>query len=319
MSKKDSLSKLINKVIPNFLYPHLSRILGEDNQLKILTYHRVFDVKDYTQYKFDPELISTSTFEFDQQIGFIKRHYNPVSIVDVVNHYDMGTKLPKNAVLITFDDGFRDNYTNAFPILKKHDVPAVIFLSTEFIGGNTTLWFDKLAYIINNTKHDRINLSDEFVREITSDNKLSVIEDTLEYLKIIPNTERLSILKKLEENNTDLLSEMPLSDSSTMTWDQVREMDKSVIDFGSHSITHPILSQLSDEELDEEISESKIIIESVAFSNNVRYCISRSRRASSAFLRSVMSRMIATKTGRDSCVVSCRWTSTGYKDPSLRL
>ncbi len=91
----------------------------------IVTYHSVADIA----YPF-----SVHTKVFDAQIAYIKKHYEPLSLAKFIEVVE-GKYVPKrDAVLVTFDDGVEDNYTNAFPILKKHEVPAVIFFATDYEG-----------------------------------------------------------------------------------------------------------------------------------------------------------------------------------------
>jgi peptidoglycan/xylan/chitin deacetylase (PgdA/CDA1 family) len=98
----------------------------------VLMYHKVND-----QW---PNPITVPTASFDEQMGLLAQlGYRVVSLDEVRDHYLMGASLPERAVLITFDDGYLDNLENAFPILRKHGYPAVIFAPIGFLDGSRPL------------------------------------------------------------------------------------------------------------------------------------------------------------------------------------
>ncbi len=91
-----------------------------NKSIKILAYHRVMDIDEMT-YNYDEELISASCSDFDWQMDYLNKNYNPISMQGVINCVIGNEKFPKKPIVVTFDDGFIDNYENAFPILKKHN------------------------------------------------------------------------------------------------------------------------------------------------------------------------------------------------------
>jgi peptidoglycan/xylan/chitin deacetylase (PgdA/CDA1 family) len=105
---------------------------GEARTLRVLMYHKVNDMWP------NPTTIPTGVFE--EQMGLLGRlGYVPVSLDAVRDHYVDGTPLPPRAVLITFDDGYRDNLENALPILRRHAYPAVVFVPIGFLDGDRPL------------------------------------------------------------------------------------------------------------------------------------------------------------------------------------
>lgn len=258
MSKKDILANIFDLVIPDTLLGGFSKL---NSNLTVLAYHRVMDYDN--EYPFDIDLISATCAEFDSQIKFIKKHFNPITIEHLVECHISSKKLPKSPILITFDDGFEDNYYNAFPILKKHNVPATIFISTDFISQDGTLWFDHLSYIIMNMSSPnlKVMLKDEFnITDVVDDRRL-IIEQVMKYVKAIPNTVRIEILKNIESNYEFKIPDQHERLSTTLNWEQIKEMMASGISFGSHTMSHPILSQLDEETLKSELVGSKRIIE----------------------------------------------------------
>jgi peptidoglycan/xylan/chitin deacetylase (PgdA/CDA1 family) len=109
------------------------RVDGEaDRTLRVLMYHKVNDLW--------PNPTTVPTAVFDEQMGLLRQlGYAPVSLDAVLDHFLRGAPLPPGAVLLTFDDGYRDNLENALPILKSHGYPAVLFVPIGFLDGERTL------------------------------------------------------------------------------------------------------------------------------------------------------------------------------------
>ena len=105
---------------------------GDERTLRVLMYHKVNDLQ--------PNAATVPTDVFAEQIGLLERlGYTPVSLEQVRDHYVDGAPLPTGAVLITCDDGYRDNLMNALPILQRHGYPAVIFVPIGFLAGDRPL------------------------------------------------------------------------------------------------------------------------------------------------------------------------------------
>lgn len=234
------------------------------SELMILAYHRIVDVADDAEYKFDLDLISASSEDFEWQMTFVKKHYNPITFFDLVEITAGRKKMPLRPLIVTFDDGFDDNYSIAFPILKKCNVPATIFISTDYIGGTKTFWFDWVAHIILCADNIIIDLnSADLVLDLNSDRKQRklLLKTLLRRLKEIPNSARINAIEMLEHQTGFVQNKEKFFQSAPLTWEQVKEMSASNIEFGSHSVTHPIFSNLDDDELYYEIEHSKNVLE----------------------------------------------------------
>ena len=107
------------------------------HQVPILTLHRVND-------EADPFMPSLPTAVFAARMAHIARHYQVLTVEDLVERLAQG-QVPRNALVLTFDDGYRDNFTHAAPILRRLGLPATIFLVTGHIDTPQPLWFDRLA------------------------------------------------------------------------------------------------------------------------------------------------------------------------------
>lgn len=233
-------------------------------ELTVLAYHRVYDIGDESLFPFDPELISASTEAFAWQMEFVRRYFSPIRFDALLAALDLGTPLPPRSLIVSFDDGHLDNYTHAFPILKSLGVPATIFLSTGYIGASGTFWFDRLATLLYHAPEGELDiaaLSLRLVLDRTVATRRSAAETLLSRLKRLPNTQRLDVLDRLEAQLSRHVPAAAAQASGTLTWAQVQEMSRAGIEFGSHTVTHPILTMLSDAQLHDELAESKRVIE----------------------------------------------------------
>ncbi len=111
--------------------PLLKRVRpGARGEARVLAYHRVLESAEPQDFSFDPELISASAEAFREQMRHLKAHFVPMRFDEVLDHQRRGVPLPAGAVLVTFDDGYDDNYRVAFPILRELGMSAMFFVST---------------------------------------------------------------------------------------------------------------------------------------------------------------------------------------------
>ncbi len=259
MSKKELAALLLgNPLAARLCSPVLRRSKG----LRILAYHRILD-DDPRSFPFDEALISAGRETFREQLKFIRRNFDVISFEDLHQCETEGKEWPRRALIITFDDGYRDNYTNAFPILKEFDLPATVFLTTGHIGSARLFWWDKVAYLIKRTSRQSVTLADlsDTAFDLSSSRaRRHLIERVLWWLKQVQEETRSRFLDSLA---SELDVELPdrVADGMHLSWDEVKEMARSRIQFGSHTVTHPILSHVGESQLQQEISESKQIIE----------------------------------------------------------
>lgn len=234
-------------------------------EIPVLAYHRIADID--VNYPFDMALISASKNDFHQQMKYIKKHYTPVDMSSFVRAVEGKEELPDNAIMVTFDDGFDDNYHNAFPILSELNIPATVFITTDFIGSVETIWYERLAYFFASISTDKIILDDINIAVRLDDTLKTAREayqEVVEKLKLVDNAVRLQVIEKLYQTYGDPYSNIGAGQhrlSLPMSWEQVREMDRDCIDFGSHCVTHPVLSMLPNSQVEYELKESKKIIE----------------------------------------------------------
>ena len=118
------------------------------SELIVLAYHRVLPSQSETDYPFDIELVSADPEQFDWQMSWISEQFTPIAVSEIVDCLDTGKSLPAGAVAVTFDDGFMDNYTHAYPVLRSRNIPACIFLLRNTFGQNRPYWFEAIAQLL---------------------------------------------------------------------------------------------------------------------------------------------------------------------------
>jgi peptidoglycan/xylan/chitin deacetylase (PgdA/CDA1 family) len=245
----------------------LHRLILDNSSIRIVVYHRIMENFNSLYFPYDHELVDATTDEFDRELTHFKRNYNVVTFGDVIRMLDDGIPLPERALLITLDDGYQDNYLHAFPLLCHHKVPATMFLAASYVGGETTFWYDRLAFILRNLDQDSISFGagkQDF--RLTKDpvRRMKVFKVIMKILARVDNAERLQILDEINRKYGyvyDRQSEEVRALSRPLTWQQVAEMSRKGIEMGSHTMTHPFLSRVDRQQLLDEMSLSKVLIE----------------------------------------------------------
>lgn len=238
----------------------LSQIPARDS-LMVLVYHRIGQAEsdDY-----DPGVFSATGEQFDEEISYLKRKYTPVTLEEALAPAESRSngKTRRSRVLITFDDGYRDNYDIAFPILRSHGVQGVFFLCTKLVGSSTVPWWDRVASLMRTARQRRFTL--RYPREFPVDMERTGLRKNLravlkEY-KSPENTDQERFIRELKEASQG--EEKPAASRRFLSWDEAGEMIRGGMEIGSHTVSHSVLSQLTPERQFEELSNSRAILKS---------------------------------------------------------
>ena len=233
--------------------------------LTILAYHRVMPTDALDSYPFDQELISATPGQFDSQMRYLREHLRPIALNDVIAHVEQGTPLPPDSVAVTFDDGFADTYRYAFPVLQRYQIPATVFVSTGYVESGEPFWFELASYLVYRLPPHSLELQDG-TRHPTGDSwtaRTASLRRVHSILKDLPNASRLQIIDDWKRRYANELTHGASFHSQPISWSQIIEMAASGIAFGSHTVTHPNLTRLTDEDLHRELTESKHALESM--------------------------------------------------------
>jgi len=221
--------------------------------IHIFQYHRVNDEND-------PFLGGLPVDAFRAQMRYLARNFPVLTLDQIVerrfarrHHYH---------VAVTFDDGYRDNFTCAFPILKQFGIPATIFLAAGYIGSEQMPWYDRVRLAFKLTTHSLFSMTDVGGPSGKLDNlasRVRTMEQTLSWLRRSADSERQSSVAAVCQN-LGVPSDLNLP-NQMLRWEDIRPMAKHNISFGAHTVTHPVLSRIPAYELKREVEGSKSMIE----------------------------------------------------------
>jgi peptidoglycan/xylan/chitin deacetylase (PgdA/CDA1 family) len=211
-------------------------------KLLILSHHRITSPGDKFTY------LGVSQDIFEQQIVFLKKYFKIVSFKEGVESLKTGS-IKESLLVLNFDDGYRDNYLYAFPILKKYNIIATIFLTVGFIGTKKRFWWDVVADTILGFPHFKI-------KKIVKVDMIDGINDSLQKMSPKERNTKIKEIKKRFEFSRNNKGEREI-----LNWEEIKEMSRYGIEFGSHTLTHPDLTLLGKDELIREISMSKQVLE----------------------------------------------------------
>jgi peptidoglycan/xylan/chitin deacetylase (PgdA/CDA1 family) len=237
MSIRSRIAPILDLTGSLDLAGHFSRQFGS-RQLTILMYHRVNvpGVEPLT----NPRVISTTPDEFDEQMKWLARNCCPIRFSDLTYLKASNRPLPKRSVIVTFDDGYWDNYLYAFPILQRHRVPATIFLVTGHVGKTVAFWWERVTAQLK-ARNYRV---EEIVLEI-------------ERLLHLPDEKREAEIREIDAAGVEAAQ----IGRTSVNWEEVREMSSAGIEFGGHTVNHPVLSRLTPSTLFYEVGQCKRDIE----------------------------------------------------------
>ena len=217
----------------------LVRFLNRD-RLRILGFHRFSDFS------------GDRTAQWREQCSHLRRSYNPVSLTQAVSCMKTGTPFPPHSVVVTVDDGYRDFFTVAYPVLREFRIPAILYLVSDFVDRRDWLWWDKIEYAVRRTTLPLIELqlsSGELCRPLGSAQQRDcALAEILEACKRIPDAERLRVISDVPRLFGIPLPAQAPPHYEPLDWDQIRHMAANGIEFGAHTVTHPILPRVDDEE-----------------------------------------------------------------------
>lgn len=243
----------------------LIRHLSKKNYL-ILMYHRVIPIKEAMPGMQSGMYVEPETF--DMHLHYLNKYFCIIPFADIFSYLkDLSyNKGDKPICIITFDDGWYDFYKYAYPILKEQGVPATVFLPTKHIGTEDLFWTDQLAFLM---VQDRNKYDCNKLKNKNNIENLDVMENIDQWEGTIDSKiERaILLLKKYRDEDINVILEKykrnfgldPIpTKRAFLRWGEVKEMKESgFINFGSHTHNHKILTYLDDQEIMNELVQSK--------------------------------------------------------------
>jgi peptidoglycan/xylan/chitin deacetylase (PgdA/CDA1 family) len=215
----------------------------------VLNYHRI---GSGNESPFDRGLWSADAEAFTEQIRFCKSQLDVISPDDIPRVVDHGRG---RYALITFDDGYRDNYETAFPILKAEGVPATFFITTGFVDVPRVPWWDEIAWMVRTSRQDQVELAGWIPAPVLFDepDREGAVRTLLRAYKAMPAESTDRYLDALAETTRSGRCGEEVGRRFWMDWDMLREMRTSGMTVAGHTVTHPILARASIERQRDEI------------------------------------------------------------------
>jgi len=217
-----------------------------------------------------------SADRFSWQLDQMKRYGQVMTLASCVRHFFERDAWPSRAVVVTIDDGYRDFYQYAYPILKEKELCATFFTTVDFINNENWLWHDRISTILKTKECFSFSIV------INGKSKFFSFRDTCERESVWKKLsdlcissyeiEKNEIIRQIEKVFEVDAPASPTLAYSSCTWSEIKEMSRNGIEIGSHTMRHPILSKIEKSELEYEISFSKKIIEKKLGSKVVTFC-----------------------------------------------
>ena len=225
----------------------------------ILCYHRVLPRESVINDMSPNRFLAVSEESFDHQMRHLVKNYDVISMDEMVARYEKGP--PRFGVVVTFDDGYKDNLRWAYPILKAHRIPALIYITTRFLEGDTRLWWFTLWRHILEINHVRLVVDKKELHW-----NVGMLQEKRECFEEI----RRLLLKNDKKGQEAILSQVVGDRQSTQYPDlclspkEIQMMDREgLVAIGSHCHSHDSLASLSENDVFYEISRSKGILEAL--------------------------------------------------------
>lgn len=253
-----------------FYYSGLFRLIRlwnnlNDRKLTILTFHRVTNGK-YASHGLPT--ISVSMTNFESLIKFINKHYTVISMQEFLKGVREDSELPSNSLILSFDDGYKELFRTAWPLLRKYQLPAVLFVPTALLDKKSTFWWDAVYTFLKSARRSDLDqklsndpaiqpylnwLEEIFTKAIEKRNQY--IFNFIESLQAANAEIRDRVLNCLQNIYRNAKRRVQLPD--VLSWNDLRKFSESVFEIGSHTVNHQFLTSVSERVVKNELGHSK--------------------------------------------------------------
>jgi len=240
------------------LYRAAAPFTGLRGSFVVLMYHRILPVRD-------PLQPSVSFEDFASDMDFISRNFTPVSLSSLTG------SLPKRAVAITIDDGYREIYDFVYPLIKERGVPVTAFIVSDFAGTDRVLWTTELAEMVGTADSHSVELETmdgEMFTLGSIEERRACIDSIKRFIKPAPPRVGDSVMDEVRAK----LGRRSGGKRAMLSWEEIGEMSGSCMEFGSHTRSHAIVSRVDRKRAWNEIAGSKEVMESRLGRNVASFC-----------------------------------------------
>ncbi len=228
--------------------------------LLVLTYHRIGNPEDGDDYA---PIYSATVETLERTLQALKKSHEIVSVGDVITLAERGFPLTRPTALVTFDDGYRDNFVAALPVLKALKIPATFFIPTGFFEGPFVPWWDRIAWTVGRSHVPVLRLERPvpIAVDLRALSRSEAVFQVVRAFRDHPVGDESAYFAELEARAKVSADVPSLGRDRFMSWDELRELANSGCDVGSHAHSHRKLIWLSEEDQRDEFSRSKRILE----------------------------------------------------------
>lgn len=225
----------------------------------VLCYHRVLERPDpWYSFSLTREL-------FERELALLKRFCSVLPLDEIITRLERGHALPPRCVALTFDDGYRDVYTDAWPLLRRYQLPATLFVTVQAIAQGW-LWPDLVRHAVRNTQASGVTLrtaggSSSTVAWRTASERCQAVEQIDGWLKEVSHEEKERALDALLAELTGSVRAGLTFPGLMLSWEELRRLHAEGMEIGAHSMTHPVLSRMPESSAAEEIAASRAELE----------------------------------------------------------
>jgi peptidoglycan/xylan/chitin deacetylase (PgdA/CDA1 family) len=221
----------------------------------VLCYHRVLPEEEFEANKNPNSNLIMPTSKFAEQMSYLAENYEVVFMDDLVGHLKGDSK--EFVVVVTFDDGYKDNLTHALPILEQYNIPATIYITTRFPEGDTWMWWNEIWDYLENNDTLGVNDVPEGLTISTLRQKIKCFNKLFDWILNLSYEKQ----KKYVETLTKSVARKQYS-NLCLNWEEIKILDQHpLVTIGAHTNSHPNLKKLTEQEAFAEMSHSKNLLE----------------------------------------------------------
>ena len=255
--KKVSLAHFFSRFGITKLYEKFSL-----NGIVVLNYHRLkAERSNDHRTKFCKSVFGPNVDLFEKQMKWLSHNFDVISENDLLDILNEKISFPMKSALVTFDDGYIDNYTLAYPVLKLLGIPAIFFIPTLLINTRRLGWWDIIEFFVRKSNNNFIHFSGQTIPIRNNLEKTTAVKIIIKYICKTNNCEPAQILDELSLETGILPPNPEIQDRELMTWEQIKDLSNNGMFIGSHTHSHKVLSTLGVDEQKVEMTRSKQILE----------------------------------------------------------
>jgi len=234
-------------------------------ELTVVQYHRVAGPEDVGAG--DTDLVDATPEVFAEHLRFFRRYFVPVTLDMLREARAGGEPLPQNPLLVTFDDGYLDNYTRATPLLQRFGIRAVFFVATDYLGSKRLFWWDRIALVIRRATVATLKIDYPSPQAWPLGDDKARAQAIRATTRLVKNTFGLDLPRFLDELTQacgvpwSAEEEAEAARKIILSWEDARGLVRAGMDVQSHTRSHRVLASVPDAELSDELLGARVDIE----------------------------------------------------------